>query len=79
MQHDLEGHLIFAFGAFGIVGFLCWTLWTGEIPIRGGPTYTRENNPGIYWTAMIVLALFGVIFVPIALSLLFGGSGVGPK
>jgi len=79
MSDELAGHLIFAFGTAVVVGSLCRTLWSGELPIRGGPTYTRENDPVIFWIATTVLAIFAVVFVPIALSLFFCGPAVGPK
>jgi hypothetical protein len=82
-EGQLENHLVerlmIAAGAASGVAFLCIVLWTGQFPIRGGPTYTRKDDPVVYWIGAIVSAIIVVISVPIALSLLFEGSGFGFK
>jgi hypothetical protein len=79
LENDLAGHLIVAVGAAGFFGFVCWTLWSGEFTIKGGRTYTRKNDPVVYWILTTFFAIFALIFVPIVLFVLFGRSGVGPK
>ena len=79
MENDFAGHLLFAGGVIAFVGLLCGVLWTGEFTFRHGPTYTRKNDPIIYWIVTTFIAIIVVVFMPIAVSLFFEGSGTGPK
>jgi hypothetical protein len=63
---DLVVGLIFAFVAVLNVVYVCWTLWSGKVRISGGLipwTFTREDNPIIYWSLTSVYVVVTMIVV----------------
>jgi len=54
--------LLYLVAGLGVLVFV-YCLWIGKVGFRGGGSVKRTENPVVYWTVMVVLAVMVVYIV----------------